>query len=1627
MIRSTAGCEIPRARGRKAGATAPNVAQPPRSLMAAIHHRQHQRTAEHPPRDRPRYDVSVDKSPAIDAIISSRDLRGRLLAGSDFSGHDLRLADLVAANLEGSILTGSILAGAKLHNSRLRHATLTDANLSGAAIRDADFEGANLRGVDLQGADLRGSVLLEADLRDADLRGANLSNTDLRGADLTGARIDGANFDGADLARAHITGASPAGISAKYARIQGTTGDLVEALNAAGAIARPPLRIGRLAAVIGLAAVALASLFQRGLRLVSRRLQPAASAFSPFLQRLEPLASAVSRGPKQLLASLRALPRHAQAVVVAIARRIGAEAMRSGDLAASVRTQAQERLQKAAAERTARAEARVIKQRATREAQAQRLQDALPGGPGADLRGQNFRGARLAFVLWAETQLQEANLRGAVLDKADLRKANLNAANLSGARLRETDLRGASLRQADLEGARIRGGLLTGVNAQEVNLTDADLRSADLRNIDLSGSDLSGADLRGAQLSGACLRNVNLTGARLPDVDLVDALIDGAVFDQADVAGVQWASTSATGADLSGALGLGTRDRELLRLAGATVDDIHLERLLGRLGARPVQIGMAVLGLGMAAYLAARFMGSDVINPAQLEVQAQSLRESDPAQASARYVDLASVARRVEDQVGYLVEAALLAETAGDPDDAEGLLNDALDAAEAKPSLAAETRLRLATFHHTQQRWADSLEVVTSLIQEVDQPTEQRARAIVLFDNNRAALGLTGESPRDTVFSSMGDLPETQAALHLALAELYTNNGDTSQAITEVQTAEGLEVPSDIRLRLLEARARILDRAGDIEQAIATWKTVLEQAEDGSISSQAAPLAIADLHLRLGRTDKAARQIKRVLDMGADNRIRGRALLVSARISEQRDQPSQAIEAYREVLNMPELDVETLDEARISMASLVLSDKGSAQARTLLDDLAPDALTEVLAHAKLGEARRLLDSGNAAGAHPIFADLVASAGLPSVVRRASRSGLGEALAQMGELYDALDIWRELLAEPGTSHDRVQLELLVANGLLQGGRRKEASTAFRSLADSENSEAQVQGLLGLAEVARAAEERERARSLYRQVADQQVDPVWKVRALQELADMKAESRDSEGVVQITRELLGALPPGHISAPEARLSLISALLQSSEFSEASRLCESALSAAPSQTTLQAARVACAEVDERAGNPEQAMNTYRAVLGDEAPADVLTDAALGLARSAFVLDRPEAIVAPLVKILTQTKAPALRLPLLSMQVRVYRALESPVDLAAASAERDAIAEQIPEIAWLSFIEAASQSRSAGDPDNAMALLERAMSLPISNAERAAIGVEMGGALLDLGELDLARQRFDQAIQFADSDDPISFYAGVGMADIERRLGHPRLALEWLEGLTPPDRAEHHSWMAARAAVLTEMGDPRSEAAWAELAGKADTDLETRYTAIKGQADALLAEDRPLEAIPLFEQARTMAQEEWQAGWAAIGLASAYIESEDIEAAITLLDDLRAHADEEVRMEATLRRSRIASDQQDWPMALRALNPRTAISLGPAWDASATDARTRALMGAGDTEGAAAAWRALAARWPEDEEATLPAWLGLAQMALDRGEHADAHHWARKAFKEARDPGYKLQAKSMVEALDE
>ena len=175
----------------------------------------------------------------------------------------------------------------------------------------------------------------------------------------------------------------------------------------------------------------------------------------------------------------------------------------------------------------------------------------------------------------------------------------------------------------------------------------------------------------------------------------------------------------------------------------------------------------------------------------------------------------------------------------------------------------------------------------------------------------------------------------------------------------------------------------------------------------------------------------------------------------------------------------------------------------------------------------------------------------------------------------------------------------------------------------------------------------------------------------------------------------------------------------------------------------------------------------------------------------------------------------------------------------------------------------------------------------------------------------------------------------------------------------------------------------------------------------------------------MPLYQEAASLAPEPAGAGWAALGAIEAQLMLGQTGPATDALTRLQDHRDPEVALQARLRAAGLYAEQEDWESALRLLTTTPARDLGPGWDASFVELTAAAHAGAGDLAAARDVWQGLASRWPDSKEALLPAWLGLADVALATGELEQARDWADRALAGAEDPGYRQRAQDLVEQL--
>ena len=94
-------------------------------------------------------------------------------------------------------------------------------------------------------------------------------------------------------------------------------------------------------------------------------------------------------------------------------------------------------------------------------------------------------------------------------------------------------------------------------------------------------------------------------------------------------------------------------------------------------------------------------------------------------------------------------------------------------------------------------------------------------------------------------------------------------------------------------------------------------------------------------------------------------------------------------------------------------------------------------------------------------------------------------------------------------------------------------------------------------------------------------------------------------------------------------------------------------------------------------------------------------------------------------------------------------------------------------------------------------------------------------------------------------------------------------------------------------------------------------------------------------------------------------------------------------------------------------------------ATALGAGWDATLVETRCAALTGLQRQSDAASEWTALMERWPDDDEARLPAWLGLAELASASGDQERARELATTAMESTDDPGYISRAQDLLDRL--
>ena len=81
---------------------------------------------------------------------------------------------------------------------------------------------------------------------------------------------------------------------------------------------------------------------------------------------------------------------------------------------------------------------------------------------------------------------------------------------------------------------------------------------------------------------------------------------------------------------------------------------------------------------------------------------------------------------------------------------------------------------------------------------------------------------------------------------------------------------------------------------------------------------------MADIHQREGRADEAQDALRTLLQENNDDRVRGKALLIQGKIFEEDKKLQQALDNYGDLLELKDVEPETKEESRVSLAQILL-------------------------------------------------------------------------------------------------------------------------------------------------------------------------------------------------------------------------------------------------------------------------------------------------------------------------------------------------------------------------------------------------------------------------------------------------------------------------------------------------------------------------------------------------------------------------------------------------------------------------------------------------------------------------------------------------------------------------------
>jgi uncharacterized protein YjbI with pentapeptide repeats/tetratricopeptide (TPR) repeat protein len=1228
-------------------------------------------------------------------------------------------------------------------------------------------------------------------------------------------------------------------------------------------------------------------------------------------------------------------------------------------------------------------------------------------GPGADLSGRDLRRLKLT--------------------RLDLTGANLTGARLDGADLSRTCLAGARLDRARFARVRLIGADLSGATAEEAIFDDADLTGADLRSIQARGASFIGVDFDGVRMDGADLSRSDLSAARLADVDMADADVSGALLEQTDLAGARLARIKVVGAEIDGALGLSSAQLDELEARGAVVSRFSLARLAAGVGTS--QIGRAI-GVGLVAmigvYLALHYISNENTPTSEIEGRAiQEAQEGDIDAARERYTELIERAEKPVDRVYYRFELASLLATADRHDEAISLLEAALMDTSGERDLEWETRLRLATTLRGAEKLDEEIQILEGLRDAEGVPPRVLGQALVALSDAWRRMGFENKAlkTQEDVRTRFANNPEVILAVNLAMADTYQARGETEKALKALRSIEGWALDDEQRASLMARIAQLLSEKGDDAGAQEAYEDLLNRYPDYDAIDGDVLLDIARLALKAGDRQQGERLLDQLLAGAASPGVMARARLAKARLLVENGQLDQARVLYTNVLEDYPNDDDAIETARRGLFEVMFATEGDETAEALIAKLLASGDKELAAQAMLGRALGLQDRGDLASSRTLYEEVLATFPDNPGVSFTARTQLASLLVAQGSYPEAINAWRDLISQTPEGDTRNVLESRMADTWLQSGQLNEAELKYNSILSTtaDDSETAAMARIGLARVAAARGDPERARILWKKVVESVDDPLLAGAALEELAGSYLESgRDREALLAY-QGFLSRLPDGHEAEFSTHLAIGGILVRLGELDRALGTYEALLAKANQPARIAEIQLSLGEIRSSIGDSEGSAEAWRAVLAMPGlPTSTQVDAAVGLARAQLNVGNATGAFELSEHWLGRCEYPAQKVQLMQVQVQALKALGRLEEASRLSKQMLEAAGDDVDAVFTARLELASERINSGEFDEAIALYRALGAEAQDRPTQAAMALSEAQVLAQSGRLDASRALYQQVAQDWSELSETVFDVRMGLAWLARLEGEPEKALVVYAGIKGPDIGSEIWLMGQIAQTLTEAGrDDDAQAAWKRLLNRYSGNAEAEVAGFNGLAAFHHAKDEMELALNLYERVAKKALDPSQRDWARLNAATIRTEMGDSEDAFFDLDALqKTTADPEVRLQAKLVMTGIYMELGRPDQALKLLEGVDAGALGPAYVASLTQCRVQALLAKGEIDEAARAWEAVLSEFGNADDAATPARLGLADLAVQMGEVERALVLYDEAFEATRDRFYQAWA---------